>query len=190
MSATLQQRATAVLTAPQSEWPVIAAESDTLQGLYTRYIMPLAAIGAIATFIHLAVLGLPIVGRLGPVSSLVNAIVGYALQLSSVIISAVIIEKLAPRFKSSGDTLQAVKLVAYASTPVWLAGVFNISLVLTPLILIAALYAVYLFYIGLPHVLRTPPEQVVPFMVVAALVIIVVNVVFSVVVGGIGLTRM
>jgi hypothetical protein len=151
--------------------------------------MPLAAIGAIATFLHMAVFGLPIVGRLGVMSSLVNSFVGYVLQLVGVIVSAVIIEKLAPRFKSGGDTLQAAKLVAYASTPVWLAGIFNLSFVLTPLIIIAALFAVYLFYIGLPYVLKTPPDQVIPFMVVSAIVIIVINVCFSFLVGVMGFGR-
>jgi hypothetical protein len=111
------------------------------------------------------------------------------LQLVGVVVSAVIIEKLAPRFKSGGDTLQAAKLVAYASTPVWLAGIFNLSFVLTPLIIIAALFAVYLFYIGLPYVLKTPPDQVIPFMVVSAIVIIVINVCFSFLVGVMGFGR-
>ena len=43
MSATLQQRVVGILSNPQTEWPAIAVESDTVQGLYTRYIIPLAA---------------------------------------------------------------------------------------------------------------------------------------------------
>ena len=142
-----------------------------------------------ATFVHFAVLGLPLVGRLGVVSSLVNSVVSYALQLAAVLMCAFVVEKIAPRFKSSGDIVQAAKLVAYASTPVWIAGVFNISLVLAPLIIIAAIYAVYLYYVGLPHVLKTPSDQVIPFMVVSAIVIIVVNVIFSALVTGISFSR-
>ena len=189
MSATLQQRATAILTNPRAEWPIIAGEPDTMQGLYTRYIAPLVAIGAIASFLRLAVLGVPLVGRLGLGVSMVNAVVSFAFGLASVILAAVVIEWLAPRFKSSGDTLAAAKLVAYASTPVWLAGVLNVSVVLMPLAFIAVLYAVYLYYLGLPHVLHTPAEQIVPFMVVSAIAVIVVGVAFSFVAAMLGFGR-
>ena len=88
-----------------------------------------------------------------------------------------VLEKLAPRFQSSGSTARALKLVAYASTPVWVAGVFYLLLMLAPLALIAALYAMYLFYLGVPVLMKTPYDKVVPFMVVAALVIVVLNIV-------------
>ena len=189
MSATLQQRATAILTNPRGEWPIIARETDTMQRLYTGYIVPLVAIGAIASFLRLAFIGLPLVGRLGLGTSLVNAVVGFAFGLASVILAAVVIEWLAPRFKSSGDTLAAAKLVAYASTPVWLAGIFNISLALMPLMLVAALYAVYLYYVGLPHLMQTPADQVIPFMVVSAIAVIVVSVCFSFVAAMLGFGR-
>lgn len=187
MRSTLQQRATAILTEPQSEWPVIAAEPETVADLYRQYIMPLAAIPAVATFVNRSVIGLPIIGRVGLVRSLVTALVLYAVSLASVIIAAVVIEQLAPRFKSGGSTVQALKLVAYAATPVWLAGVLNISLALAPLTIIAALYAVYLFYVGMPTVMRTPPDQVVPFMIVAALAILVLNLVLTFLIGGMGI---
>jgi hypothetical protein len=111
----------------------------------------------------------------------------YALSLASVIAAAMVIEWLAPKFKSSGDTVQALKQVAYASTPVWLAGIFNISLALAPLTIIAVLYAVYLFYLGLPSVMRTPPDQVVPYMAVSAIAILALNLAITLLIGGVGI---
>ena len=58
-------------------------------------------------------------------------------------------------------------------------GVVNLVPAFAPLGLIAVLYAVYLFYLGLPPVMKTPVDQVVPFMAVAALTVIVVNIVLS-----------
>jgi hypothetical protein len=46
---------------------------------------------------------------------------------------------------------------------------------LAVIVLIAALYAIYLFYLGLPPVMSTPPNQVVPYMLVSAVVIIVIS---------------
>ena len=51
------------------------------------------------------------------------ALVQHIVQLAVPIICAVLIAWLAPRFKSSGDNVQALKMVAYASTPAWVAAV-------------------------------------------------------------------
>src|SRR5262249_56987137 len=107
---------------------------------------------------------------------LAGAVVRWVFALVGAYIGAFVIEKLAPTFKSSGSTIQALKLVVYASTPVWVAGVLNLVPPLAPLILVAALYAVYLFYLGLPHLMKTPGDQVIPYMIVSALVIIVISV--------------
>jgi hypothetical protein len=187
MQGTLQQRATKILTNPRSEWVVIGLEPETVQGLYTHYIMPLAAIPAAATFLNRLFIGVPFVGRFGLVQSLVTACVLYALSLASVIVAAVVIEQLAPKFKAIGSTVQALKQVAYSTTPVWVAGIFNLSLALAPLTAIGVLYAIYLFYLGLPDVMKTPPDQVVPFMVVSAITILVLNVVLTFLIGGIGI---
>jgi hypothetical protein len=70
---------------------------------------------------------------------------------------------------------------------VWVAGIFNISLALAPLIIIAVLYAIYLFFLGLPSVMKTPPDQVVPFMAIAAIAILVLNLVLTFFIGGLGI---
>jgi hypothetical protein len=160
--------------------------------LMRGYAAPLAAIPAICRWIGYTVIGLgvPYFGtyRLGFVRGFANAIVSWVFALVGVYIAAVVIEKLAPSFKSSGGTVQALKLVVYASTPVWVAGVLYLVPALSPLIVIAALYAIYLFYVGLPSVMHTPGEQVIPYMIVSALVVIVVTmclaVVASVLAGG------
>jgi hypothetical protein len=65
-------------------------------------------------------------------------------------------------------------------------GVVNLIPALLPLGIVAALYAIYLFYVGLPAVMKTPLEQVVPFMAIAALTNIVVGVVLRSVAGIMG----
>ena len=70
----------------------------------------------------------------------------------------------------------ALKLVVYSMTPVWLAGVLNLVPVLAILTVVVALYAVYVFYLGLPVLMSTPADKVVPYMLVSALVIIVLSV--------------
>jgi len=187
LSPNLQARVTNILKQPTSEWPVIAAEPADAASLLQGYAAPLAAIPAICRWIGFSVIGMsvPFVGtfRVGIVRGLANAIVYWVFALVGAYIAALVIEKLAPTFKSSGGTIQALKLVVYASTPVWVAGVLSLIPSLSPLIIIAALYAVYVFYLGLPHLMHTPSDQVIPYMVVSALVMVVVTVCLGIVTG-------
>lgn len=176
----LQTRVIAVLTKPADEWRAIAAAPVTVEGLMRDYAAPLAAIPAVAQFIGFSVIGMPVpvfggAMRIGIVRSLANAIVSWVFALVGAWIAAVVIEKLAPTFQSRGNTAQALKLVVYSMTPVWVAGVLYLVPPLAVIIVIAALYAVYLFYLGLPPVMSTPSDKVIPYMVVSALVIIVVS---------------
>ena len=172
----LQTRVVNILTKPASEWPVIAAEPSDVNGLYRNYIVMLAAIPAVCTFLGLMVIGVPFFGSYGFSAALVAGIMSYVSTLASVYIAALIIEKLAPNFDSTGDTAQALKLVAYASTPVWIAGVLHLVPLLGILTILALLYAIYLFYLGVAPVMKTPNDKVLPYMVVSAVVVVVVTV--------------
>jgi hypothetical protein len=179
----LQARVTAILTKPAAEWPIIAGEATDVTKLYKEYIVLLAAVPAVALFLGMSVIGVPFFGRLGMGGALSTALGSYISTLVATFIAAIVVEKLAPTFNSSGDTTQALKLVAYASTPVWVAGVVYLFVVLAPIMLLAALYAIYLFYLGVGPVMKTPKEKVVPYMIVSAIVVIVVNVCLRLIVG-------
>jgi len=164
----LQARVVNILTRPGIEWPVIAAESSDVPSLYREYIVLLAAIPAVCLFLAWASFGFS--------GALVGGIMSYVSTLAAVYIAAVVIEKLAPNFDSHGNTVQALKLVAYAYTPVWVAGVLHLVPLLSALVILAAFYAVYLFYLGLTPVMKTPPDKIIPYMIVSAIVVVVVTV--------------
>jgi hypothetical protein len=181
----LQTRVMNILTKPKDEWPVIAAEQTTIQALYSGYVMPLAAIPVICSFLGNSLIGVsvPLLGnyRIGFGQGLTTAIISYALALAGVYIAAFVIQKLAPTFQSEPNLVQAFKLVAYASTATWVAGVLYINPALGLLVILAALYGVYLFYLGVTPLMKTPPDKVIAYMVVAAIVVIVVSLVMGVV---------
>ena len=187
--ADITSRVINILKTPKTEWPVIAGEHTDVGKLYSGYIAPLAAIGPLCRWIGMSVFGVavPFIGmvRTPLVSGLVGMCVSYVLGLVMVYVAAVIIEKLAPTFKSSGSRLDALKLVAYASTPAWVAGVLGLIPTLGLLVILAALYGIYLFYLGVPVMMKTPPDQVIPYMIVAAIVMIVLAVVVGFITGAI-----
>jgi hypothetical protein len=179
----LKTRAMNIIQTPVPEWARIAAEPATVNDLIVNYAVPLAAIPAISSFVGATVIGLPVpfVGtiRIGVVRGLVSALLSWVFALVAVYVAAMVVQKLAPQFRSRGDLVQSMKLVVFAYTPVWLAGVLNIFPPLSALVIVAAFYAMYLFYLGLPIVMGTPQESVIPYMAVAAIVIIVVTVVLA-----------
>jgi len=175
----LVARVTNILKQPAQEWPIIAAEPTDAATLLTGYAAPLAAIPAVCSWIGMSLLGSALTfGYYRPslIGGLARAVVSFVFALVGAYIAAIVIEKLAPTFKSSGTTLDALKLVIYAQTPVWVAGVLYLVPPLAVLVIIAALYAVYLFYLGLPVIMKTPSDQVIPYMIVSAIVIIVISV--------------
>jgi len=190
----LVPRITNILTKPKQEWPAIATEATDVATLYKEYIVLLAAVPPICSFIGMTVIGIPVpffgTVRVGMVSGLTGLIVRYVLSLVAAYIAALIVEKLAPTFQSRGDIVQALKLVAYASTPAWVAGVLGLFPPLVALSILAGLYGVYLFYLGLPLLMQTPPDKVIPYMIVSAIVIIVLYMVVGAIttaVAGVGL---
>ena len=52
------ERAKRIILTPKAEWEVIAGETPTIQELYTKYVMILAAIPAVAGFIGFSLVGI------------------------------------------------------------------------------------------------------------------------------------
>ena len=175
----LQTRVTNILLQPAQEWQTIATEQSDVTSLIRDYAAPLAAIPAVCGWIGGSLLGLATFHP-APVQGFSNAVVSWLSSLIGCWIAAIIIEKLAPSFGSRGTTAQALKMVVYASTALWIAGVLYIFPPLAVFTIIAAVYALYLFYVGLPHVMQTPRDRVVPYMVVSAMVMIAIAVAFGI----------
>lgn len=170
----LKDRVTKIITDPANEWRRIEPEPTTVQQLYTGFIIPVAAIPVVASFIGSVVIG-GIFGRTGLIPGLIGAIFSLAMLLIGTYVSAFIISKLAPSFGSVSDDRQALKLVAYSSAPVWVAGILNILPILWVLSMLAWLYTIYVFYLGVPVMMKTPQDKVIPYMVVSAIVMFVVT---------------
>jgi Yip1 domain len=174
----LKGRLTGLLVDPKREWSIIAGEPADVVWLYRHFIAIVAAIPSAALLLRFTLAASPIVG-------LGAAVARYIIALAMPMAAAVVVEKLAPKFRSSGSTAQALKLVAYSAAPAWVAGVFY----LLPgaggtAALVGLLYGIYLFALGLPRLMHTPREQLVPFILVCALVLLVVNIVLTLVVSG------
>jgi hypothetical protein len=184
-------RAKSILLTPRSEWPVIAAEPETVGGLYSGYIIILAAIPAIVRFLSYSLIGVsaPFIGsyRVGITAGLTTAIVSYVLSLVGIYVLALIVDALAPTFGGEKNQIQALKVVAYSYTASWIASIIGI---IPGLGLIAALagaiYGIYLLNMGLPFAMKCPPDKTVGYTAVTILVAIVVGFVLGLAVNSVG----
>ena len=109
-----------------------------------------------------------VVYRPSPAYAITTAIIQYALGLVMVYVLALIIEALAPSFGGTKDRLKAFKVAAYGSTASWLAGIFAIIPNLAFLSLLG-LYSLYLYYTGLPVLMKVPNDKA--FGYVAAVIV-------------------
>lgn len=171
------ERVKKILLQPKSEWQIIAAETTTVGELYRSYIMPLAAIGPIASIIGLSIVGvnLPMVEayRMPLSMSIAHAVLSYALTLVSVYVLSLIINALSPTFSGEKDGIQALKVAAYSSTAAWVAGIFALIPILGFLGLLG-LYSLYLLYLGLPVLMKTPSEKSFIYTVVVVISAIII----------------
>jgi len=178
----LVERVKEIIIKPKVTWETIKGETSTVKDLFTSYAAVLALIPAVANFIGLSFIGVSstIVHYRVPVTSgLVYAVLQYVLTLVGMYVVAFIINALAPSFNSKKDMPAAVKMAVFSWTPALIAGVLGIIPALSPLILLASLYSLYLFYIGLPILMETPKEKAVPYFAVVIVSSIVVLIVMS-----------
>lgn len=176
----LLSRVKAILLSPLTAWPVIAVEPSSARAVYAGYVAPLAAIGVLAGVIGHTVIGYnaPLLGhvRLGMAAAIVGAILGYLLSFASVFVIAWLVDVLAPSFGGQRDSLRSLKLTAYSYTPAWVAGILHLVPGLDALALLAGCYGLYLLYVGLPVLMRSPSEKSMGYTIVLILCAIVVSI--------------
>lgn len=175
----LIERAKNILLSPKTEWPVIETETSSIRAIYLEYLLILAAIPAVAAFISTSLLGITVFGmtmRTPVVAGITGMAVSYALSLLMIYVVALIADALAPNFQGQKNQLNAFKLIAFSVTPGMLAGVLVILPSLSIIALLAALYGIYLLYLGAPVLMKVTQEKVIPYVVVLLLCTIVAGV--------------
>jgi Yip1 domain len=188
----LVTRITNILTKPAAEWEVIANEPATVGGLFTGYAVLLAAIAPIMSILFMGVLGIGAGAMALPGMSIgmtfiaATAIAGYVISLLVLYLMSMIVKAVSPSFNGNSDMVQATKLMTYASTPAWVAGLLSWIPGIGFIISLAAIaYVVYLIYLGLKPVMGIPQEKLAGFTVVIVLAYIVLSMVLSAILVGV-----
>lgn len=180
------QRVKDILLNPGSTWPTIAEEQKDIASIYREYLVYLAAIPAVCSFIGVTLIGTSFMGvtvRQPFWSGLVATAVMYVLGLVAIYINAMIASALAPKFGGRDDLPSAFRLLAYSATAAMVGGVFSLVPMLWILGLIASIYSLYLLYLGVPVLMQVPAEKTGRYTAALVVIVIVMNILIGLVVG-------
>jgi hypothetical protein len=172
------ERAKAILLQPAQTWPVIDAEPATVQSIYKDWLFIIAAIPVVCHFIGMTLIGVGGWGytyRTPLLAGLVGLVVGYAVSLVAMFLLALLVDALAPTFGGTKNQVAAMKVVAYSMTASCVAGVLLLvpSMLLGLVVFAAACYGIYLFYLGLPVLMKCTADKAVAYTAVVCVIAIV-----------------
>jgi hypothetical protein len=175
-------RVKGIILNPKNEWEVISQENTSGAQLLTSYLIPLALIPAIASFIGYGLVGYRVafIGHIAGFSwGLKWAVIMLVNMVIGVYISAFIIDLLAPSFGATKNFTNAFSLVVHSYTPMMVAGILYILPSLGTLAALAGLYGLYLLYLGLKPMMKSPDDKTTTYFIISLVVIIVVYAVLS-----------
>jgi hypothetical protein len=167
----LIERVKNILLSPRAEWARIAGETTEIGPLLMGYVLPLAAIGALAGFIgSMLFLGF-LFGAAGLVPAIIGAVINVGITLLGVFLCGILVNALASSFGSKPNQMRANQLAAYASTASLVGSWGAIVPFLGWLFALAGgIYSIVLFYMGLTPMMQTPEDKRVLFTIVLALI--------------------
>lgn len=176
------ERVKNILLTPKTEWEVINGETATTQSLLMGYVLPLSLVAAAGSLLQ----GLLFAGVLGLKYFIITAVIAFIASIIAFYVSVIIVDMLAPSFGSEKNMGKSAQLVAYSGTPSYIGGLLSFIPVIGWLIALAAwAYGIYLMYLGIGPIKKTPEDKKVVYMIVAFLIMIVLYFILVAILGAI-----
>lgn len=158
----LIDRVKKILVTPKTEWEAVALETPDASKTIMGYVLPLAIVAAVAAFIGLGLIGIKILFmRVASVElGLYAAISLLLLLVLTILITAFIIDAVAPSFGSEKNFGRSVQLLAYGCTPLYLGAIASIlPNILDIFLIIGGLFGAYLIFLGVTPLKKTPQDK-------------------------------
>jgi hypothetical protein len=189
----LVERAKNMIVTPKTEWEVVSSEESDIMTLLKTYVLPLAVLGAVAAFIGQGLIGTNVFGVKvgGNISFGIAQALIHLLSVSiAFVLTAYVVDMLAPTFQSEKNLNKSAQLVAFSNTPAMVGAFLAILPSLAWIGSLFGLYGFYLLYIGLPILKKTPENQRIGYIVVTILVLIAIYVVLGLILASLFLPMM
>ncbi len=176
-----------ILTKPKVEWQVISNEEPNVTKILFGYVIILALIPTIAAIVGYGLIGNSVMGYTYRSWSMAfeTGIIQFLSAIIGVFLTAWIVDLLAPSFESEKNFGRSFQLVAYSYTPGLIAGIILLVPSLSIIMTIAMIYNIYLLFIGLPLLKRTPQDKVAGYIIITIICNIIIFVVLAVILAAI-----
>ena len=182
-------RVVGILTKPKQEWDKIAKETPNTTGIMVGYAVPLALIPTIATIIGMGVIGKKVGFGFGSITlkswglGITSGLTTFIVSLAAIYITALIVDALAPSFKSEKNMGRSLQLAVYGYTPAWIAGILNIIPALSWISFLAGLYGIYLMFLAFGPLKKTPEDKKAVYLLSTIGILIVTYFILALIVG-------
>ena len=161
-------RAKNILLSPKTEWYIIETEPMTVNTMLTGYVIPLSLLpAAMALLSGLFYLSIGF-GIASAVVAIITAIINFY-------VSTYVIDALATSFNSTKNINRSAQLAGYSYTANAVASILTLIPVLGGIAVFAgAAYAVYIMYLGIGPMKKTPEDKQVIYVIVIIIVQLVI----------------
>ncbi|HEX6136025.1 MAG TPA: Yip1 family protein [Casimicrobiaceae bacterium] len=175
---------------PVAEWALIADEPTSVDELLRRYILPLATLAPVATFIGMEVFDRSWdvdQGYLVPHDQIFNAAVTTFFGIiGSIFALAAIMVVIAPMYRRRCSYVSALKVAVHGASPLLLSGVTLVLPAMVVVSMVALCYTLFLYHLGVGAVLQIRRDQA-EFIGISMLLLTFVSMMAGMAVAGIGL---
>jgi len=150
---------------PDQAWRSISRDEPSIPGVM-GHILVMALIPAIAWFYGVTQVGWRVgageATRITVDSTLIIIVLFYLGILGALIGVGLLIHWMSVTYGARTSPAKAISLAAYTATPLFVGGILGFFPVLWLNLLLgtaAGCYAVWLLYLGIPHMMGVPPER-------------------------------
>jgi hypothetical protein len=174
----LISRVVNIILKPKTEWVKIHQEQPVMVRSWS-YALTLLLIPTISSILAYGVFGVKIAGLTikSPFLGLQQGLMTIVCGILSLYATALFVCVIAPGIDSERKLGRSLQLVVYSMTPFWVAGIFFLVPGLQPVVYVMGIYVIYLLYIGLPVLMRTPENRTLVYLIVSITVLIIVQII-------------
>lgn len=157
---------------------MIRDENTSIRDMFTRYVLILALIPAVAGLLGFMFSGLYIKGErfdLHPGSVILWSVLSYVTDVIIVFCGGYIIDAFSRTFRTGNDLNASMKVIVYSFTPVWLSGIFYLIPQVNFISIAGWIFSIVLMYTGLKIVKLVPGERVIGYEVLVFCVLVIIS---------------
>ena len=155
-----------IISKPNSEWDIIANESDNYKAVMRDYALPLILVVSVAKFLGLSKFGINL-----SFYSILYAAVDFVSLYFGIYIAALIVKEIAPSFQSNNDKNIAFKLIIYSSTPVFTASFISNLAPSLFFVNLFYIYTLYLLWTGIGPLMNTAEKNKMSFIIIIVIIL-------------------